>query len=370
MSQTLPLSPQSLPQFSSIDPAQIEQQVDALLDANRQTIDSILQTVASSGATMENFLMPMDELNDALSKLWSPIGHLNGVMNTDQLREAYNACLPKLSKYWTELGQNQALYSAYKSLSESASFSQASLAQHKVVSNALRDFHLSGIDLAPEQQQRYGEISQRLSELSSKFSENVLDCTKAFSFHTDDVSVLDGLPDTQLKAAEHAAKEQGETGYLLSLDLPNYVAVVSYCHNRELRHRFYEAFSTRASDQGPFDSRWDNTELMHEILSLRHEMAQLLGFNNYAERSLATKMTESPEQVMQFLHDLAAKAKPVAEQEFAELRQFAAEKLGITDLQAWDVSYCSEKLKQDRYEISQEELQYLLDLLPKATSSV
>jgi oligopeptidase A len=215
---------------------------------------------------------------------------------------------------------------------------------------------LSGIDLSPEKQKRYGEISKRLSELTSKFSENVLDCTNAFSKHITDVNELSGLPETQLHAAKIAAKAKQLDGYLLTLDIPVYIAVMTYCDNRDLRKTFYEAYNTKASDQGPFAGKWDNNPLMAEILALRHELANLLGFKNYAERSIATKMTETTQQVMDFLYDLADKSLAAAKQEFEELQQFAAQKYQHPQIEAWDVGYFSEKLKQERYAISQEEL--------------
>lgn len=350
------LTQADLPNFSAIDPATVEETITAILEQNRHAVEAIVATVANEGATLENFLLPYEELNDHLSKVWSPIGHLNSVMNNDALRAAYNACLPKLSQYGTELGQHKGLYNAYQALRDAPEFATYSTAQKKVIENALRDFHLSGIDLPLEQQQRYGEISQRLSALTSKFSENVLDCGNAFGHHCTDVDELKGLPDSQLQAAALAAQEKQLEGYWLTLDIPVYIAVVTYCENRELRKKFYQAYSTKASDQGPFAGQWDNTELMNEILALRHELAQLLGFDNYAERSIATKMTETTHQVLSFLDDLATKALPAAKQEFNELKQFAADELGLTDLQAWDVTYCSEKLKHARYEISQEAL--------------
>ncbi|MAR90498.1 MAG: oligopeptidase A [Pseudomonadota bacterium] len=350
------LEPKELPQFSQIDPQDVEPAISAIIDQNHKLIADIVAHVQQHDVTLENFLLPFEDLNDRLAKVWSPVGHLNSVMNNPQLRDAYNACLPKLSRYGTELGQHKGLYQAYKALKDSPQFEQFTVAQKKVIDNALRDFHLSGIDLPAEQQQRYGEISQRLSELTSKFSENVLDCTNAFSRHVTDEAELSGLPESQLHTAREAAKAKGLDGYLLTLDIPLYIAVMTYCDNRGLRRIFYEAYNTKASDQGPFAGQWDNNPLMNEILQLRHELAQLLGFNNYAERSIATKMTETTEQVMEFLYDLADKALPRAQQEFAELQQFAADEFGHTDMQAWDVSYFSEKLKQARYAISQEEL--------------
>ncbi|MEZ5504936.1 MAG: oligopeptidase A [Gammaproteobacteria bacterium] len=344
-----------LPPFSQIRPDQVVPALDTLLSENRARIADIVAHVQQHDVTVDNFLLPFEELNDRLSNAWSPVGHLNGVLNSDALRNAYNACLPKLSEYGTELGQHKGLYQAYAQLKEQG-YNQLTAAQKKVVDNALRDFHLSGIDLPPEQQKRYGEISKRLSELTSKYSENVLDCTNAFSKHITDESLLSGLPDTQKHAAQIAAQKAGKDGWLLTLDIPVYIAVMTYCDNRDLRQEFYTAYNTKASDQGPFAGQYDNNPLMNEILALRHELAQLLGFANYAERSIATKMTESTDQVLEFLYDLAKKALPVARQEYRELHEFAVDYCNADDLQAWDVSYYSEKLRQQRFAISQEEL--------------
>lgn len=344
-----------LPPFSQLRPEQVVPAIDTLLNENRARIAEIVAHVQQHDVSVDNFLLPFEELNDRLSNAWSPVGHLNGVLNSEALRNAYNACLPKLSEYGTELGQHKGLYQAYAQLKEQG-YSQLTAAQKKVVDNALRDFHLSGIDLPPEQQKRYGEISKRLSELTSKYSENVLDCTNAFSKHITDESQLSGLPDTQKHAAQIAAQKAGKDGWLLTLDIPVYIAVMTYCDNRALRQEFYTAYNTKASDQGPFAGQYDNNPLMNEILALRHELAQLLGFANYAERSIATKMTESTDQVLEFLYDLAKKALPVARQEYRELHEFAVDYCNADDLQAWDVSYYSEKLRQQRFAISQEAL--------------
>ncbi len=350
------LESRRLPPFSQIQPEHVVPAIDTILADNRRQIAEIVAHVQQHDVSVENFLLPFEELNDRLSNAWSPVGHLNGVLNSEALRNAYNTCLPKLSEYGTELGQHKGLYQAYTELKNSAQFAQLTRAQKKVVENALRDFHLSGIDLPPEQQKRYGEISKRLSELTSKYSENVLDCTNAFSKHITDARQLAGLPETQLHAARIAAEKKNLDGWLLTLDIPVYIAVMTYCDNRDLRREFYEAYNTKASDQGPFAGKFDNNPLMQEILALRHELAQLLGFNNYAERSIATKMTESTEQVLEFLHDLAKKALPAAKQEFLELTEFAVDYCNAEDLQAWDVSYYSEKLKHQRFAISQEAL--------------
>jgi oligopeptidase A len=349
---TNPLLKQSgLPDFSHILPSHVEPAIDHLLARNRERIAELLDSIDEP--TWANLIEPLDEWDDELDRAWSPVSHLNAVMNSDELRDAYNACLPKLSDYATEMGQNEALYSAYKRLADSGQ--GLNEAQRKVLENALRDFHLSGIDLPAEKKVRYKEISQQLSQLSSQYSDNLLDATNAWSRHFDDVSALTGLPQSALDLSAQIAEQRGQQGWMLTLDYPSFFPVMTYADDRELRREVYEAYNTRASDQGPHDRKFDNSQLMDEILALRHEQAQLLGFANYAERSLATKMADSTDKVVDFLHDLARRSKPQAEHELEELREFAAG-LGLDDLQPWDVGYYAEKLRHQRYEISQEEL--------------
>lgn len=343
----------TLPAFSTFNPATVKAEIEALLNQNRQRIQELIANTKQP--TWDNFIAPMQEWDDELNKAWSPVGHLNGVLNSDELREAYNACLPLLSQYSTELGQNQELCALYQVLKDSDEFARLNIAQQKAITNALRDFHLGGVDLPADKKQRFGEIKQRLSELTSKFSENVLDATNAWSKFITDKAELAGLPDSALALLEQQAKQDNVEGYKLTLDFPSYLPVMTYCQNRSLREEMYTAYVTRASELGPNAKQFDNTKLIEEILALRFELAQLLGFNSYADRSLATKMADSPEQVLGFLNDLAAKAKPQAEREFAELQAFAKEQ-GAEDLQPWDVTFYSEQLKQARYAISQEEL--------------
>lgn len=340
-----------LPAFSQIKPEHVEPAIDKLLAENRKRIADLLKNLDQP--TWANLIEPMDEWDDQLERAWSPVSHMNSVVNSDALRDAYNACLPKLSAYATEMGQNADLFAAYKALSESGeAFDEG---QCKVLDNALRDFHLSGIDLPPEQQARYKEIAQQLSQLTSKFSENILDCTNAWSQSFDSVDALAGLPDSAIALAAQTAQERGQQGWLLTLDYPSYFPVMTYADDRDLRRDMYEAYLTRASDVGPHDKSHDNTALMEEILALRHEKAQLLGFANYAEYSLATKMAGSTDEVLGFLNDLAVRSRPQALREYEELKAFAAEQ-GHDDLQPWDVSYFAEKLRQQRYNITQEEV--------------
>jgi len=263
--------------------------------------------------------------------------------------------LPKLSQYWTELGQNKGLYEAFKAIHDRDDFAQLSQPQKKVIEDNLRDFKLSGIALPEAEQKRFGELKQRLSELTTRFSENVLDATGGWQKLLDSEDDLAGLPAMSLAAAKQMAEAKELDGWLVTLDFPSYLAVMTHADNRELRREMYEAFSTRASDQGPNAGKWDNSEVMTEILTLRQELATLLGFNHYGEYSLATKMAETPEQVIGFLTDLAVKSKVVAQRDYDELAAYAKAQ-GVDDPQAWDLTYYGEKLKQEKYSVSQEAL--------------
>ncbi len=342
------------PPFCKIRPEHVEPAIDWILDHNRQQVAKLL--AENTHYTWENLIQPLEDLDDRLDKAWSPVRHLNSVVNTEALRQAYNACLPKLSEYATDMGQNTQLYQAHKALVESAEFDQLDTAQRKILRDALRDFRLAGVALAEQDKDRFKEIEQRLSKLSSKFEENVLDATNAWSKHITEQDRLAGLPETTLAVARQAASIKGLDGWLLTLEFPCYAAVMTFADDRALREELYQAFVTRASDQGPFAGRWDNTQAMEDILALRHEKARLLGYANFAELSLSTKMADSPGQVLEFLLELAKHSKPVAEKDLAELRQFAKEHHGVADLEAWDLMYYSEKLRQHRYRLSQEEV--------------
>ena len=341
-----------LPAFSSIQAEHIEPALDQLLASNRQRINDLLACEQAPG---KQFLAAMEQWSDELEQLWSPISHLHGVKNSAALRDAYNACLPKLTEYGTEMGQNAALYKTYKQLAESHVYEQLNEAEKKAVDNALRDFTLSGVALEAGQQQRYGEIKKQLAELSTQFSNNVLDATHGWSKHIEDVDELVGIPESVLQGYQQAAAAKDLSGYLISLDIPAYLPLMQYCSNAELRREMYTAYTTRASDQGPNAGQWDNSELMDTVLALRHELSLLLGFNNYAELSLATKMAESPEQVEGFLTDLVDKSVAVAKKDFQELEDFA-KGLGLKQLSAWDIPFYSEKLRLEKYHLSQEEL--------------
>ncbi|HFF8972091.1 oligopeptidase A [Serratia marcescens] len=348
------LTPFSLPPFSAIRPEDIVPAVQSALADCRAAVERV---VAQPGPfTWDNLCQPLAESDDRLSRIWSPIGHLNSVKNSPELRAAYEQALPLLSEYGTWGGQHEGLYQAYRSLKEGAAFEALSVPQRKAVDNALRDFELSGIGLSADKQQRYGEIVARLSELGSTYSNNVLDATMGWSKLITDEAELSGLPESALAQAQAMAQAKEQDGWLLTLDMPSYLPVLTYADNRALREEMYRAFATRASDQGPNAGKWDNSEVMAETLALRHELAQLLGFDTYADKSLATKMAESPEQVIGFLSDLAKRARPQAEQELAQLRAFAKQHYGVDELDAWDITYYGEKQKQHLFSISDEQL--------------
>ncbi len=348
------LSMTGLPPFSQIRPGHVEPAIDQLLAVNREQAKKLLE--GADSYAWDNLLRPLEEMEDRLSRVWSPVGHMNSVVNSDELRSAYNACLPKLSEYATEMGQNQHLYEAFKSIAEGPEFRKLEAAQKKVILDGLRDFRLSGIELSEEKKARYKAIVQELTSLSSKFSENVLDSTDAWKKHVVDEALLAGLPDTARSLAKQNAERENLEGWLLTLEFPCYFPVMSYADNRSLREEVYQAYVTRASDEGPHAGKWDNTPLMETALGLRHEMSQLLGFSNYAEYSLATKMAASTEQVMSFLSDLAQRSLAMAKQELADLRTFTKEMYAVGELEAWDVLFYSEKLRQHNFSISQEAL--------------
>ncbi|MCU7915813.1 MAG: oligopeptidase A [Candidatus Thiodiazotropha sp. (ex Gloverina cf. vestifex)] len=342
-----------LPAFSAITPEMIEPAIDQLLKENRAEVKRLLDTQQTH--TWKNLIEPLEMLDDRLSRVWSPVSHMNSVINSDALRKAYNACLPKLSDYATEMGQNAALCDAYKAVA--ADRKGLNSAQNKLLDNALLDFRLSGVDLPAEKKQRFKEISQALSQLTTKFEENLLDATNAWSKLITDVSELAGLPESALALARQTAMQRDhQEGWLLTLDFPSYLPVMNYADNRDLRQEVYEAFATRASDQGPHAGEFDNSDVMEQILSLRYEQAQLLGFANYAERSLARKMARNTDEVTAFLTDLATRSHNQAKHELNELKVFAEHQHSMSDLEAWDVGYYAEKLRQQRHNISQEML--------------
>jgi oligopeptidase A len=343
-----------LPPYSQIKPEHVEPAIDSILADSRVAIAELLETQQAS-PSWDGLVLALDELNARLGRAWGPVSHLNAVCNNAELRAAYEACLPKLSEYWTEMGQNKPLFEAYDALAKSPAAAGFDVAQQTILDHALRDFRLSGIDLPAEQQKRYGEIQMKLSELASRFSNQLLDATQAWTKHITDEAALAGLTDSAKAQMAQAAQAKELDGWLITLEFPSYYAVMTYADDRALREEVYTAYCTRASDQGPNAGQHDNGPVMAEILDLRQELARLLGFAHYSELSLASKMAESTEQVLHFLRDLAVRSKPFAEQDLAELKAFAAEQ-GVQDLASWDVGYFSEKLRQQRYSISQEEV--------------
>ena len=301
-----------LPPFNAIRPEHIEPAIRQLLDENRARLAALLDANANSWQTL---IVPLEEMQHRLSRTWSPIGHMNGVVNSDELRAAYNACLPLLTAWHTDLGQNERLYRAYEAILAREG-EQLTAGQRKLLENALRDFRLAGVALPEERKQQFKSLMERLATLQSRFDENVLDATNAWSRHLIDEDEIKGLPAPVVERARAAAQSRGLEGWFFTLDAPNYQAVMTHADNEPLRRDFYTAWVTRASDQGQSPDRWDNTALMSQILAARHELASLVGFPNYAEYSLATKMATSVGEVREFLEQLATRSKPVAQHEY------------------------------------------------------
>ncbi|MDF2867446.1 MAG: oligopeptidase [Gammaproteobacteria bacterium] len=344
----------ALPLFNQIKTEHIEPALDKVLTENRQQLKVLL--AQKPPFTWENLIQPLEEMSEKLGNMWSPVSHLHSVVSSDDLRKAYNACLPKLTEYSTEIGQNEALYQAIASLVENGEYQKLELAQRKIIDNELRDFRLAGVALSADKKKRYQQLQQRLAELSTKFEEHLLDATDAWQKPISDKKQLQGLPERALAAAQEAAKRHDKTGWLLTLDFPSYDAVIRYADNRELRQEIYTAYTTRASDQGPLAGQYDNSTIMDEIITLRHELAELLGFDNFAKYSLATKMAKTPQQVTDFLYDLAQRARPAAIADYQALCQMAKDEFGATEVQAWDIAYYSEKLRKLLYDIAEEEI--------------
>ncbi|CAD5249988.1 oligopeptidase A [Alteromonas sp. 38] len=342
-----------LPLFSSIKPAQIKPAIEKAIAKCKLEIDEV---VASKDYSYANLVLRLEEVDDNLSKMWSPVSHMNSVVSSDELREAHDACLPLLSEYGTWVGQHEGLYNAYVAIKASDEYANLDEQRQKVIDNAIRDFTLSGVALPSGKKKRYADIQAKLSELSSTFSNNVMDATMGWSKHVTDEAILSGMPESARDAAAQAAHQKDLQGWLFTLDIPSYLPVMLYADNAALREEMYRAYATKASDQGPNAGKWDNTGIIQQTLALRSEIAQLLGFSSYSERSLATKMAESTGQVTGFLRDLAAKSKPQAEKELEEVRAYAKDTHGVTELNAWDLPFYSEKLKQEKYTISDEML--------------
>ncbi|HNP25692.1 MAG TPA: M3 family metallopeptidase [Nitrosomonas sp.] len=348
-----------LPRFSEINPEHITPAIEALLNENKAIIDEIRHDPQTP--TWQSFVQPVVDANERLSRAWGQVSHLNAVMNTPELREIYNQNLPLITQFYAELSQDQRLFEKFKQLRASKEYETLSLARKKIVDDELRDFRLGGAELSPEKKQRFLKIQEALSELSSKFNDNLLDATNAFSLLIENAEEVSGIPEDVLHTARQMAEKDGRQGWKFTLHMPSYLPVQQYADNRILREKMYHAFYTRASEYNVTDDKngeknWDNMPLINKILELREEEAKLLGYKNYAEVSLATKMASSPQQVLDFLRELAAKAKPYAEKDLQELQQFAAEQLNLPKLEAWDIPYASEKLRQARYAFSDQEV--------------
>ncbi|MFC3122403.1 oligopeptidase A [Agaribacter flavus] len=342
-----------LPKFSEIKPSEIQDKVKAAIVNCKETIEKL---VTSKEVSYRNVVELLEEADDQLSKLWSPIGHMNSVLSSDELREAHDACLPLLSEYGTFVGQHKGLCDLYIALQQSEEYKSLSQASKKLIDNAVRDFKLSGVALPEKEKTEYAKIRAELSELSSTFANNVMDATLNFTYHTTDEAELSGLPDSAKAAAKQAATAKELDGFLFTLDLPSYLPVMMYADSADLREKMYRAYTTRASEFDTDDGKFNNAPLIKRTLELRQSLASLLGFEHYAEYALQTKMAESPTQVIRFLEDLAEKSKAQAQTEVGELKAFARDKFGISELEAWDYPYYSEKMKQAKYAVSDEVL--------------
>ena len=342
-----------LPRFDTFAPAYVTPALDVLLTKARE----VVQTLAAPAATIswENFVEPLENATEKLGRAWGVVSHLNAVMDTPELRATYNENQPKVTEFWTELGQNLALFDKYKALKASASYADLSATRKKIIDNAIRDFRLGGAELPAEKKERFAQIQEQQAALSTKFSENVLDATNDYELLITDAARLAGLPEDVQQAAQASAEKAGKSGYRFTLHFPSYFPILQYANDRALRETIYRANATKASELGA-KPEWDNTQNIIEILKLRDEEAKLLGYQNFAEVSLVPKMATAPQQVIQFLDDLAVRARPFAENDLAELKAFAKTELGIDKLEAWDFTYAAEKLREQRYAFSEQEV--------------
>ena len=341
-----------LPRFAEFKTEFVTPALDQLLSENRALVESLRRQEAAPG--WDNFISPLDDANERLRRAWGQIAHMNAVMNSPQLREAYNENLPRITQYFGELAQDETLYRKYKMLRASDAYLYLTAAQKKVIDNELRDFRLGGAELAPAEKARFKQIIEKLAGFSSKFNDNLLDATNAFELIVADKERLAGIPGDVMEAAADAAKQAGKQGWKFTLHMPSYLPVLQYADDRKLREQMYRAYVTRAAE---FDeAKWDNTAIIVDILRLRREQSQLLGLANYAELSLQPKMADSAQQVLEFLEELAKRAGPFAKRDLAELSEFAATQFGLDVLQPWDVAYASEKLRVARYAFSDQEV--------------
>jgi oligopeptidase A len=341
-----------LPRFKDIRPEHVTPAIDQLLTENRRLVEEL--AARTGEPDWEEFVAPLEDANERLSRAWGQVSHLHSVLDSPELREAYNANLSKITQYYAELGQHDGLFRRFKALRALRDFDALPEARRKVVENELRDFRLGGAELPAEQKGRFMEIQEELAKLSAKFEENLLDATNAWSKFIDDEAELAGVPDDAKAMFRELAVADGQAGFKLNLQAPSFMPILQFCANRTLREEMYRAYSTRASEFGP--AELDNTQLIDRIVALRAEAARMLGFATYAELSLEPKMARTPAEVLDFLETLAKRAKPYAERDMAELREYATQQLGLPDLQAWDVGYASEKLREARYAFSEQEV--------------
>lgn len=343
----------TLPPFNRLVPEHIVPAIETILEELRAGIKKLVETRPYS---YESVVKARESLEDKLHHAWSPVSHLNSVMNSVELRDAHTACLALITDYYTEVGQNRSLFQAYQAIAESAQYDSLPQADRKVIDNALRDFRLSGIDLPESEQARLSALSREISSLNSTFNNNVLDATQVWQKLVTEKSGLPGVPHNALVSMHKNAVDKGQQGYLVTLDAPCYLAIMTHCDERTLRQELYTAFGTRASNLGPNAGAFDNSDVMHALLSARLEQSRLLGFKNYAELSVARKMARSAEEVLGFLDNLADKSRIFARNDFETLVTFAGKNGGPEDLKPWDVPYYAEKLKKAAYDISEEEL--------------
>ncbi|OAM51793.1 oligopeptidase A [Methylovorus sp. MM2] len=341
-----------LPKFNQVKAEHVTPAIDNLLSEARNIVETL--STATEAPTWQNFAHPLEDIEEKIARAWSQVSHMNSVVNSPALREAYNDNLPKLTAFYADLSQDERLYAKFRLLHSSPDYQSLNTAQRKIIENELRDFRLGGAELADDKKARFKEIQEELSQLSAKFEENLLDTTNDFSLLIEDINVLKGVPEDVIQAAAEAAKQDNNTGYKITLHYPSYMPVVQYADNRELREKLYRAYATRASEFGK--PEWDNTQLIKDILKLRQEAAHLLGYKNYTELSLTTKMANGQQQVTEFLNTLGKSAKPFAQADMQELKEFAANKLDLPKLAAWDIAYVSEKLREEKYAFSDQEV--------------
>ncbi len=344
-----------LPTFSKIQPNQIESQLDQLLSQNRKALKALLNQQPST-PSWSHLMEPLEEMDDKLSQFWSPINHLHSVVSTEALRASYSACLPKLSDYATELGQNQDLFEAVKALKDSAAYQTFDTAQKQVIEHMLRDFRLAGVELSERDRRTFAALKKQLSQLNNEFEQNVMDATDGWERLVTDEAQLAGLPEHAIALAKQSAERKDLKGCLFTLEAPSYIAVMTYADDRSLRETMYVAFVTRASGEGPNAGKWNNDRVMQSILEARLKLAQLLGFDHYAELSLVPKMAKSTQEVMDFLQELVKASHAKAMEDFQQLTQFVKTQYQVETLKPWDIAYYSEKLRQAEYDISQEDL--------------